>query len=110
MGTAMGTRAAPTFANIFMAKIDKWVLTASNSCAYFFKRFIDEIFMLWTGSETEFLDFMTQINSIHPTIKFTHSYNLEERSTTFLAQTPLSHTLTSWATPAPGLNHSLSLD
>jgi hypothetical protein len=37
MGTAMGTRAAPTFANIFMAKIDSLVLTArvSHPILYF---------------------------------------------------------------------------
>jgi hypothetical protein len=87
MGTAMGTRAAPTFANIFMAKIDKLVLNASDSFSLFFKRFIDYIFMLWKGTESQFLNFMKKINLIHPTIKFTHSYNLKERSTTFLDTT-----------------------
>jgi hypothetical protein len=87
MGTAMGTRVAPTFANIFMAKIDKLVLEASDSFSLFFKRFLDDIFMLWTGTESQFLNFMKKINLIHPTIKFTHSYNLKERSTTFLDTT-----------------------
>jgi hypothetical protein len=87
MGTAMGTRAAPTFANIFMSKIDKLVLEASDSHSLFFKRFIDDIFMLWTGTEGQFLEFMEKINSLHSTIKFTHSYNLQEKSTTFLDTT-----------------------
>jgi hypothetical protein len=87
MGTAMGTRAAPTFANIFMSKIDKLILDASNSCILFFKRFIDDIFLLWTGTESQFLTFMDEINSLHPTIKFTQNYNLENKSTVFLDTT-----------------------
>ena len=50
MGTAMGTRAAPTYANIFMEAIDS-------------------------------------IYKLHPTIKFTHSYDPETKSTTFLDTT-----------------------
>jgi hypothetical protein len=83
-GTAMGTRAAPTFPNIFMAKIDKMVLAGNETLISFFRRFIDDIFMLWLGTEEQFLTFMDNINSLHPTIKFTHNYNLREKSTVFL--------------------------
>ena len=41
-------------------------------------------FNVWNGSEEQLLNFMKKINSIHPTIKFTCSYNLVERSTNFL--------------------------
>ena len=50
----------------------------------FLKRFIDDYLIFWTGSEEQLLKFMTKLNSKHPTIKFTCSYNLEERSTNFL--------------------------
>ena len=39
------------------------------------------------GTEKSFLDFMAKINEIHPTIKFTHGYNLKEKSTTYLDTT-----------------------
>ena len=89
IGTAMGTRLAPCFANIFMAMIDKMILALDtfNIHIAFYKRFIDDIFMIWTGTEEEFLQFMDKINTLHATIKFTCSYDLANRSTTFLDTT-----------------------
>ena len=39
-------------------------------------RFIDDIFMIWTHGEDKLEEFITYLNGIHPTIKFTseHSY------------------------------------
>ena len=84
IGTAKGTKVAPTYANIFMAKYDILIQKLGTKFIHFFKRYIDDIFMIWTGTEEEFLDFFKTLNEMHPTIKFTHSYNLTTRSTTFL--------------------------
>jgi hypothetical protein len=65
MGTVMNTKAAPMFANIFKEKIDKWVLSVSSVFAHFFKILIDDIFMLWPGSDIQFQYFIKPINSIH---------------------------------------------
>ena len=54
---------------------------------HFFKRFIDDILIIWTGTEEEFLEFMKKINNLHDTIKFTHSYNKVDKSTTYLDMT-----------------------
>ena len=35
----------------------------------------------------QFLNFMEKINNLHDTIKFTHSYDLKDKSTTFLDMT-----------------------
>ena len=35
------------------------------------KRFIDDIFVIWTGSASEFITYMNTTNQIHHTIKFT---------------------------------------
>ena len=40
--------------------------------------------MIWTGTVLEFEDFLTEINKLHKTIKFTASYDFENRSTSFL--------------------------
>ena len=52
IGTAMGTKAAPTIANIFMAemdeKIQKCAIFENKSVIHFYKRFIDDVFMIWT--------------------------------------------------------------
>ncbi len=39
------------------------------------KRFIDDIFLIWTHGEESFQTFIKHLNSVHPTIKFeiTHS-------------------------------------
>ena len=50
----------------------------------FLKRFIDDYLIFWTGTVEDFEKFMIKINSMHPTIKFTSSYNAVERSTQFL--------------------------
>ena len=88
IGTAMGTNAAPTFANLFMGKIDKMIQKAewigTRNLIMFYKRFIDDILLIWCGTEAELLQFLDMINSLHPTIKFTWEYNLNKRSTNFL--------------------------
>jgi peptide-methionine (R)-S-oxide reductase len=84
----MGTRAAPTYANIFMSKIDilinKCGIFNTINMIYFYKRFIDDILMIWTGTFDQFLNFMDTINQLHPSIKFTYNFNTESKSTTFL--------------------------
>ena len=42
-GTAMGTKMAVAFANIFIAKIEREILRQSNTTPIFWKRFIDDI-------------------------------------------------------------------
>jgi hypothetical protein len=91
IGTAMGTRVASTYANIFMEKIDNLVkecgVTENKNQILFYKRFIDAILIFWKGTKQEFLEFMAQINTLHSTIKFTHEFNLENKSTTYLDTT-----------------------
>ena len=61
LGTAMGTPIAPSAANLFMGWLevqDTW------------KRFIDDIFFLWTGTPENLDVFFQHINSFYPTIKF----------------------------------------
>ena len=43
--------------------------------------------MIWTGTKEQFDGFMTRINALHPTIKFTHSFDLTNKSVTFLDTT-----------------------
>ena len=76
-GTAMGTKMAPSFANIFMGVLEQTILSSSpdHLIPLLWKRFIDDIFLLWTHGEESFHSFIQYLNSFHPTIKFevTHS-------------------------------------
>lgn len=49
------------------------------------KRYIDEIFIIWIGSAEDLQEFVDRINSIHPTIKFT--YESDDQELTFLNMT-----------------------
>ena len=70
-GTAMGTKVAPSFANIFMADFEeKWVYT-QNPQPSLWLRYIDDIFMIWDHGKDKLNDFLHHLNTCHRTIKFT---------------------------------------
>lgn len=67
----MGTRVAPTFANIFMADFERKHVYSHPLQPDLRLRFIDDIFMIWNHG-AEALDCFTEhLNRAHPTIHFT---------------------------------------
>ena len=76
-GTAMGTKMAPSFPNIFMGALEQTLLSSSPNhlIPLLWKTFIDDVFLIWTHGKESFLSFIQHLNSFHPTIKFevTHS-------------------------------------
>lgn len=46
-----------------------------SSSIYLYKRYIDDLFFLWTGSEEEAADFTKYLNSNHWGITFTPNFN-----------------------------------
>ena len=81
-GTAMGTKMAPSYANLFMGDLELQLLELGKPRIHMWKRFIDDIFLIWTGSQQQLDEFMGKINSHHRTIKFTHETS--ENEATFL--------------------------
>ena len=79
-GCAMDTICTPAYANIFMVNFElKYIYPYIRDKTKMFLRFIDDLFMIWTGSEQELLDFMSDLNKKHPSIKFelsTHKQKL----------------------------------
>ena len=73
----MGGRYAPPYANIFMGKIEDIIHQEWSHHIYIWKRFIDDIFFIFTGTMTELTRLIFFMNNIHDTIKFTfeHSTN-----------------------------------
>ena len=78
----MGTKMAPAYVNLFMGKLEEKLKELGKPNILLWKQFIDDIFIIWTGSTLEFTTHMTKINQIHRTIKFT--YEINERELTFL--------------------------
>ena len=80
----MGTKMAPAYANLFMGKIELKIQALTDKI-FVWKRFIDDIFIIWTGSQSELTEFIKKANETHETIKFT--FEVSETSLTFLDTT-----------------------
>ena len=75
-GCAIGTICAPAYPNIFMVNFDlKYIYPYIRDKTKMFLRFINDLFMIWIGSEQELLDFMSNLNKKHPSIKFEFEYS-----------------------------------
>ena len=70
-GTAMGKRWAPSYANLFMAEWEREVLPLCPLKPIFYKRFLDDIFIIWTYNLDQFNDFFQILNNHHPAVKLT---------------------------------------
>ena len=81
-GTAMGKIFAPNYCNIFMAKLETEVIARFPHKPKFWKRFLDDIFMIWEHDRKLLEEFLYLLNSAHPAIKFTAE--IHENSADFL--------------------------
>ena len=81
-GTAMGTAFSPTIANIFMSVILRRFIRTQRHHPLLLKRYIDDIFIIWTKSLKQLDTFLTELNNFHPSLHYTHEHSTE--STDFL--------------------------
>ena len=72
-GTAIGTKMAPSYANIFMDVLETNFLATQTCKPLIWKRYIDDILAIWDGPEEQLELFLSELNNYHQTIKFTHS-------------------------------------
>lgn len=84
-GTAMGTKVAVAFANIFMSAVETEIINKSKIKPLEWKRYIDDVFSLWDTKREEIDQFIIEANTHHPTIKFTAE--ISEEKTNFLDTT-----------------------
>ena len=70
-GTAMGTKLAPSFANLFMGHFEDKFVYSYPLQPLIWKRFIDDIFFVWTYGQDKLDKFVNYLNTCHDTIKFT---------------------------------------
>ena len=79
IGTAMGSKPAPSYANIYIAKkidpeVDRLGMKYGqngSSALILFKRFLDDLFLLFKGTSKQLHNFFEELNEVHPTLKFT---------------------------------------
>ena len=86
-GTAMGTKVAPTYANLVMGYHELKIYEESsrifgdgfsNYLKENWKRFLDDCFILWIQNLNQLHEFKTLINSINDDIQFTMEYSNEK--------------------------------
>nr|XP_048674333.1 zinc finger protein 189-like isoform X3 [Caretta caretta] len=66
-GTAMGTRMAPQYANIFMADLEQRFLSSRPLKPLLYLCYIDDIFIIWTHGKEALEEFHHDFNNFHPT-------------------------------------------
>ena len=72
----MGTKCAVIYANLFMNNFEEtYIYNLIRDKCTFYKRFIDDIFILWNGTPDELKNFIAELNLLHPTIKFDAKYS-----------------------------------
>ena len=64
-GCAMGTKCAPSYANIFMGWFEeKFIFPLLKNLSNFHLRFIDDIFLIWNLTKTEFDNFLKKTMNV----------------------------------------------
>ena len=76
----MGTKMAPSYANIFMGDLEERLLLSSHKQPLSWFRFIDDVDMKWTHGDKDLDAFLEHANSIHSSIKFTHEVSKTKMS------------------------------
>ena len=75
-GTAMGTKMAPSFANLFLGIFETNALSNAPFHPHTWWRYLDDVFMIWTEGLDHLKIFVDYLNNIHPSIKFTTNHSL----------------------------------
>ncbi|XP_078527395.1 uncharacterized protein LOC144799740 [Lissotriton helveticus] len=84
-GTSMGFGGAPSYANIFMCKFETDHILENprwTEGLIMFKRFIDDIFLIWKGSRQKLEENIKLLNTVNERIKFT--FNIDKEAIAFL--------------------------
>ena len=70
-GYRYGYQTSPAFANLFMGHFEDKFVYSYHLQPFIWKRFIDDIFFVWTYGQEQLDTFVSYLNNCHDTIKFT---------------------------------------
>ena len=86
-GTAMGTKMAPTYANLVLAYLEEKLYDKlHNEHSFAFKtfiennflRYLDDCFIVWPHTQYDITDFENELNKLHPKFKFVKESSIKE--------------------------------
>ena len=75
LGTAIGTKFALHYANIFMGRLEEEIFGSTEFQSLLWLRYLDDIFCLWTDTIEKLKEFLEFLNAFHSSIKFTMDYS-----------------------------------
>ena len=70
-GTAIGTKCAPTYVCIFIDKLETEFLETQRDKSFWWVRYIDDIFFIWTHGQKKMKVFLEDLNKFYANLKFT---------------------------------------
>ena len=73
-GTAIGTKLAPGYANLFLFIFERNMLNQYLTKPCIWLRYADDIFMIWNDSEDKLKDFLAYINTVIPAPPRSHTH------------------------------------
>ena len=79
-GVSMGSKMSPSFASLYVGLFEEEVVL-NPSCNPFlqynstYKRYIDDVFFIWTSTEDKLRDFLNFINTQNTHLKFTMAHD-----------------------------------
>lgn len=76
-GCAMGRKYSPAYADIYMAEWEESAFQKCNLLPLLYLRYLDDIFGIWSGTQSDFEIFLAILNQHHPKIKLKCNLQLE---------------------------------
>ena len=74
-GTAMGKSYAPSLADLYLEFFDQQARTGHRVAPLLYFRYIDDVFLVWTSTVEELLDFQSFLNGLIPGIQVNFEYS-----------------------------------
>ncbi|XP_059571208.1 uncharacterized protein LOC132244181 [Alligator mississippiensis] len=75
MGTAMGTKMAPQYANLFMSHLEEDFLKNCTIKPLLYLRYINDIFIIWTENLQSLIEFHQKFSNPHLSIRLSLEYS-----------------------------------
>lgn len=82
-GVAMGSPVAPVVANLWMEHFENGAIATAPQAVKIWKRYVDDVFCIMKGNESDVQNYLAHLNSIHCKMRFTYEME-KDRSIAFL--------------------------
>eukprot|EP00079_Xenopus_tropicalis_P032370 XP_017946141.1 PREDICTED: uncharacterized protein LOC108645441 [Xenopus tropicalis] len=98
-GTAMGAKFAPSYANLFLGWWEELHIYSENNHfsdnIQYYGRYIDDIIIIWSGTDEQFNDFIKHINTNNYNLQFTSEIHHTSINFLDITLSTFNHSVTS---------------